>query len=344
MIFRLIYLNGAHKGERITITREPMTIGRNPSCAIHLPDDPEIAEQHCTITHGESDELAIRDDGSMSRILLNSHEVKDAKLKHGDTIEVGRTRFLVQAFIQAEVTSAGVPTSQSRSRPIFPLVLIIVLIGLAAFGIHRLREKRKAEAEGAREKEIIPPALFKDIEATSTNEAANPKPPKGTKTAGDPEAPPDNKVEPAEVVPAKPEPTPKPELEPPIIIDGLSQQKFPKKAEYDEMRVATLTLRTTGSVVDDTKVAVKFEFFDRDLSTGEIAPARAIVPTKALQTSQLGRLGEETLTATYTVPKGLRSAPSAKSGMTFYGVRVKVLYAGELVAEKAVPRTLMDGQ
>ena len=42
MIYRLVILNGDRRGERITVTEEPMSIGRGETCDIRF-DDPEVA-------------------------------------------------------------------------------------------------------------------------------------------------------------------------------------------------------------------------------------------------------------------------------------------------------------
>jgi len=101
MIYRLIILNGERRGEHITITHDPMVIGKAETCEIRLKD-PEIALSHAEISHTH-DGLYIRDLGSMNRLLVNNREVREAHPKHGDVLEVGRTRFLIQAFVQAEV-------------------------------------------------------------------------------------------------------------------------------------------------------------------------------------------------------------------------------------------------
>lgn len=367
MIFRLIYMNGPHKGERITVTREPMTIGRDPSCSISLSDDPEVALKHCIIVHAETEELRIQDSGSMNRVLVNSHEVSVAKLKHGDILEIGRTRLLVQAFVQADVNNGGSLPKRKKRSILRPAITLLILAGIAFAGYRAVsssisRDKAKPPAA-----EVIPPSIFKDIQATEpvqldskqetpsnspNQEATSPPTPAPPAPAPAPAVKPDtapvSNPKPVDAAPKpapvpKPAPAPKPpaNIPPPIIIAELSQQKFPQNPEYDEMRVATLKLKTTGSVVDDSKVAVKIEFFDRDLTSGEITPARAIVPLKALTTTTLASLGEETLSAAYTVPKGLRTARSADSGHTFYGVVASVMYAGDVVARKAVPASLL---
>ncbi len=101
MIYRLIVLTGPLKGQRITVDPEPMTLGRNEQCDIQLPDN-EVALNHARLEH-RGVELFIHDLGSMNKVIVNKHEVQDSRLKHGDILELGRTRLLVQAIVQAEV-------------------------------------------------------------------------------------------------------------------------------------------------------------------------------------------------------------------------------------------------
>lgn len=101
LIFRLVILNGPRQGERITVPIEPLVVGRAPECGLRLTD-PEVAERHAVIEHFQG-ALLIHDLGSMNRILVNKRETSRSILKHGDEIELGRTRMLVQAFVQADV-------------------------------------------------------------------------------------------------------------------------------------------------------------------------------------------------------------------------------------------------
>jgi hypothetical protein len=112
MIFRLIVLTGPEAGRRITIEKAPMTIGSAADCRIVIMDD-EVARKHATIEHTDKG-LFIRDLGSMQKIILNQHEVRESVLRHGDEIELGRTRFLVQAALNAEVDQAQVTPAIGR--------------------------------------------------------------------------------------------------------------------------------------------------------------------------------------------------------------------------------------
>ena len=122
MLYRLIFLTGSLKGQRITVAHEPMTLGRDPQSTVYLPDE-EVAAQHAVIEH-RGDGLFIRDLGSMNRILHNQHEVREARLRHGDIVEIGRTQFLVQALVQADV--------RRPPRPRWVLRLARAAIGAAA--------------------------------------------------------------------------------------------------------------------------------------------------------------------------------------------------------------------
>lgn len=112
MIYRLIVLTGPLKGQRITVDPEPMVIGRQESCDIQLPDN-EVALNHARLEH-RGDELFIRDLGSMNKVILNKREVQETRLKHGDILELGRTRLLVQAIVQAEVCDQPAPLCLAR--------------------------------------------------------------------------------------------------------------------------------------------------------------------------------------------------------------------------------------
>ena len=105
MIYRLIILNGDRRGEQVTVTANPMTIGRAATCDIRITD-PEMALAHAEICHQPAG-LFLRDLGSMNKILVNHREVHEARPKHGDVLEMGHTRFLVQAYVQAEVQESA---------------------------------------------------------------------------------------------------------------------------------------------------------------------------------------------------------------------------------------------
>jgi pSer/pThr/pTyr-binding forkhead associated (FHA) protein len=114
MIYRLIVLNGPSKGMRITIDPDPMVIGRDEACDICFGDE-EMARQHARIEQRDC-ELFISDLESMSKVVVNKHETRHSRIKHGDIIELGRTRLLVEAIVQAEVlTATEEPATRRRA-------------------------------------------------------------------------------------------------------------------------------------------------------------------------------------------------------------------------------------
>jgi len=133
MIYRLIVLNGPAKGQHITVDPEPVVIGRDPSCGIQLPDN-EMALQHARLEQRD-DDLFITDLGSMHKILLNKHETRQSRLKHGDIFELGRTRLLVQAVVRAEVHSAEEQPAElqhrGRKRKLALAASILLLAGVS---------------------------------------------------------------------------------------------------------------------------------------------------------------------------------------------------------------------
>ncbi|MFH0953250.1 MAG: FHA domain-containing protein [Verrucomicrobiota bacterium] len=129
MMYRLILLTGPSKGQQTTVETAPMTLGGDPDCSIRLQDD-EVARKHAILEH-KTDGLFIRDLGSMNKVLVNNREVHETRLKHGDVIELGRTRFLVQALVQAEITEE---TARAvRRRDLASLATVIGLFLLVSF-------------------------------------------------------------------------------------------------------------------------------------------------------------------------------------------------------------------
>ncbi len=152
MLYRLIVLTGPLKNQRITVDQEPMTLGHAPECQIVLPDD-EVAAQHAILEHRPESGLHIRDLGTMHRLIVNGRESRESRLKHGDMVEIGRTRFLVQAVVAADV-AGKVSDPDERTNP--KLILLVAVVLLLAFvtwrrwpQTHPLPAPPKAEPEPA---------------------------------------------------------------------------------------------------------------------------------------------------------------------------------------------------
>ena len=128
MLYRLIILTGPKTGEQLTVLRPSMTIGSGSDCSVCIPDE-EMASRHALFEH-DATGLLIRDLGTMHKILVNHHQVEERRLKHGDEIEIGRTRFLVQATVRAEIDSGVVIEGLQRKRRRNPMTWVYLVAGL----------------------------------------------------------------------------------------------------------------------------------------------------------------------------------------------------------------------
>ncbi len=81
-------LQGPLKGTTIELkVGQPLTIGRLAECGLAIPHDPTISRRHCQIDVVPPDCLLtnLSDNGT----ILNGREITEAKLEHGDAIELG---------------------------------------------------------------------------------------------------------------------------------------------------------------------------------------------------------------------------------------------------------------
>lgn len=130
MLYRLIVLTGPLKNQRITVDREPMTIGHAEDCRIVLPDD-EVAQQHAILEDRGEGGLHIRDLGTMHKLIVNGREFRESRLKHGDMVEIGRTRFLVQAVVPADVSGrSSDPDDRMNPKLILAVAAVLALAAL----------------------------------------------------------------------------------------------------------------------------------------------------------------------------------------------------------------------
>ncbi len=169
MIFRLIILNGDRRGERVTVAPDPMRIGRDPACEINI-NDTEIAALHAEIAHTPNGPR-IRDLGSMNRILVNNHETREAQLKHGDVVEVGRTRFLIQAYVQAEVQGEAQEAKRRLWKKIAILVVALIILAVVTQRCRRHEPPKLATPPKAKP---TPTQTASKTTPGATSEAAKP--------------------------------------------------------------------------------------------------------------------------------------------------------------------------
>lgn len=96
MNYRIVILNGDQKGERVEVTGNPLSLGRAPACSIPL-NDAALEPIHARLLM-EAETLVIRATAPENRLRVNDVRVPESPLNHGDIVEIGTTRFLVQQF------------------------------------------------------------------------------------------------------------------------------------------------------------------------------------------------------------------------------------------------------
>lgn len=168
MLYRLIILTGPLKNQRITVDREPMTIGRAADCSIVLPDD-EVAQKHAVLEDRGDGGLHLRDLGTMHKIIVNGREFRESRLKHGDMVEIGRTRFLVQAIVAASVAGgADDPEERTNLKLILALAAVVILAAVTWYRWPQIRG-RPAAPEAAPEMPVAVAAVDGVAPAPRTN-------------------------------------------------------------------------------------------------------------------------------------------------------------------------------
>lgn len=377
MIYRIIILSGASKGERITIEKRAMYIGRDKTCDIIFPDDEEIAHKHATIEHvADNNELIIRDMGSMNKVLVNNHEVREAKLKHGDLVEIGRSRFLVNAVVQAEIGNGQFEQAEKKPDNRKKTAVIVVIVMILIFAVFTVTSRRSSKTASNKifpktsTTTTIPPEILKDLPATQdvhsvvtpdivnaavSNEINNARkditelkePPKPV-TSGKTNPPPGvyeinnkNQASKPEVVikppPKKNHETPLPD----ISITGVDTKKMPDSDEFDEQRILNVDLQLVETInnFSSDKVEVKARFFDQNNVTKEIIASPSGDPGKPTLPRWDKEGSKVSATIFYTIPRGVRSTGD---GSSYYGYTVKVFYAGKLITQTAQPKSLLE--
>lgn len=87
---------GPLKGKEFLIFKDVMQAGASPRSDLYLFNDPRIADQHMVLrTVGDDCEVEARHPATHP-VLINGRAVKRARLKHGDDVALGGTKFVFQ--------------------------------------------------------------------------------------------------------------------------------------------------------------------------------------------------------------------------------------------------------
>ena len=83
---RLIVTGGTRDRELVLV--DSLIVGRDPQCDISEQNDPLMSRRHAAFS-SDSKQAIVRDLGSRNGILVNGAKTKEARLRHGDVVQVG---------------------------------------------------------------------------------------------------------------------------------------------------------------------------------------------------------------------------------------------------------------
>ena len=110
-----------NEGPSILLDKPILLIGRHPECDIQI-DSRKVSRRHCCIAQvGEV--LLVRDLGSTNGIRINGVRVLEGRLKSGDELTIGNSRFQLRSEPLAIAPGARAPTAREPVRPAVPVGL-----------------------------------------------------------------------------------------------------------------------------------------------------------------------------------------------------------------------------
>lgn len=141
-MYRLIFLEGRMKGRRIAIQQGSIVIGRDAACHVDIQEDDQVSRRHATI-EDRNGVYVIKDMGAVNRPVVNGTAVLEAELKHGDVIEIGRTKLEFQIVQSQE--PVGTKRRIGQLQLVAFLAVAAVLLG-ELFFVFVMPVLRKPEA------------------------------------------------------------------------------------------------------------------------------------------------------------------------------------------------------
>jgi hypothetical protein len=87
----LVVRHGPNAGSSYRLETAVTAIGRHPDSEIFL-DDITVSRRHVVVEHEVDDGYVLRDVGSLNGTYVNRKRVDEAKLQHGDEVQIGRYR------------------------------------------------------------------------------------------------------------------------------------------------------------------------------------------------------------------------------------------------------------
>ncbi len=92
----LLVMQGRDRGQRFVMSDDVITLGRESTCTIQLHDS-EVSRRHCELKRLEDGTVVATDLGSSNGSYLNGQSFREAVLKNGDRLQLGRSLLLFSA-------------------------------------------------------------------------------------------------------------------------------------------------------------------------------------------------------------------------------------------------------
>jgi predicted component of type VI protein secretion system len=141
MPYRIIILNGEKRGERLEVTPAPLVIGTDAGCPL------QVSDPGCGAAHAElslrGGVLFIKSLSETFSIRVNETPLPESRLKHGDVIQIGTTRFFIQEFAEPGLWDTF---SRQRNKRVWLMIgIILLLVSGGAFLITRSQHDAPGE-------------------------------------------------------------------------------------------------------------------------------------------------------------------------------------------------------
>ena len=106
---RLIISGGSRPREMVLV--DTLIVGRDPGCDITETNDPLLSRRHAAFT-ADARAATVRDLESRNGILVNGAKTREARLTHGDVVQIGhlQVKFVDEVGPFVDVPADAAPT------------------------------------------------------------------------------------------------------------------------------------------------------------------------------------------------------------------------------------------
>lgn len=104
----------AIRGRQIELTRDYLTVGREPSCDVRL-DDPHVSRTHAALER-RGGTVYVQDLGSSGGTFVNGNQAKSAELHQGDVVAFATVRARFEAAPPASAETQAMPGAMAPGR------------------------------------------------------------------------------------------------------------------------------------------------------------------------------------------------------------------------------------